>query len=655
MTITSAYRSRQLLRIALFAAACCSIVGVVRFLTGPQSVMVPTEVEHVDEISYDTQHVNTDGTKDSSQNEDSENYSLDAFEGLEYKPDPYGEGLESESHSGSDSSSSSNPSSTSNSNSENEPEPEHKAEPQSEIISDSATGETSSTFPISFFPDVEIEKLRRNPEHYKFEWHNWIKLGDTPEDVYAAMIEQDVDINTEFNSYQDFFNYFKYDVPYTRPVAAFRAALFLNKSASAPQQIILLPEAEEEGYSGQVERYVVHHADRTRDHLQFGYTENFDLLPHVDESKFVPKTIEDIIVQNISKSEYSWNMDEEIDKLRETAGIKVWEEYKNFFELDEMKHFNELQIFDDVSQVGNHIDWRFFRNIGPLYRRPCTIQSITRAWHMFAELYDITYWWAHGSTIGWMWDGLNLPYDVDTDLQVPMQVLSRLAREFNGSLIVQHPSLGNRSYYLDVGPNIYQRYGHSGKNYIDARFIDIQTGHYVDITGMTYIEKSQDIVTCKRNHKTQIKDISPLRLTMYEGGRAFVPFNVEKILGIEYTKVFNPRFKKYSFRPSLRLWVEDETAKCPIFFGSFKDEACDERAPMPREECPSELETCDQHILDEYNSTRNFTLTHNLEMKLWSEIKKTDFLGEPELLDPLISLFRVKYPLLHRCAPETFN
>jgi len=130
-----------------------------------------------------------------------------------------------------------------------------------------------------------------------------------------------------------------------------------------------------------------------------------------------------------------------------------------------------------------------------------------------------------------------MPWDWDIDTQVSEATLFRLADDFNQTVVTYNSTDPDvqHSYLLDVNPWARQRVHHKGLNIIDARWIDMQTGLYIDITGLSRLDKEQpNEWGCKNNHNYTISDIYPLRATNFEGVAAKVPFRFESVLIDEY-------------------------------------------------------------------------------------------------------------------------
>ena len=77
-----------------------------------------------------------------------------------------------------------------------------------------------------------------------------------------------------------------------------------------------------------------------------------------------------------------------------------------------------------------------------------------------------------------------------------------------------------------------------GLNIIDARWIDEQSGLYIDITALseTHADTLPGVWSCKNDHRYKIRDLYPLRQTMFEGVPANVPYAYVQILEEEYGK-----------------------------------------------------------------------------------------------------------------------
>lgn len=131
-----------------------------------------------------------------------------------------------------------------------------------------------------------------------------------------------------------------------------------------------------------------------------------------------------------------------------------------------------------------------------------------------------------------------LPWDWDMDTQVSDSTLYHLGEKYNQTFHKYRSDDGKteREYLMDVNPMIVERVRGDGMNIIDARWIDVTNGLFIDITGLseTNPTTSPGQWSCKNYHRYQTSDLYPMRETMFEGVVAKVPYAYDKILKQEY-------------------------------------------------------------------------------------------------------------------------
>ncbi|CCH60871.1 hypothetical protein TBLA_0D03720 [Henningerozyma blattae CBS 6284] len=151
------------------------------------------------------------------------------------------------------------------------------------------------------------------------------------------------------------------------------------------------------------------------------------------------------------------------------------------------KFFLEASNVKSFHGLGWHRDKRFFN--GALIEDPqeytIRLNAMIRTWQKFTKAAGIISWPAHGTAYGYLYNGLSFPWDNDFDLQLPLAHLHHLARYFNQSLILEDPREGNGRYIVDISSSLTTRINGNGRNNIDGRFIDIDSGLYIDLTGLT--------------------------------------------------------------------------------------------------------------------------------------------------------------------------
>jgi phosphorylcholine metabolism protein LicD len=203
------------------------------------------------------------------------------------------------------------------------------------------------------------------------------------------------------------------------------------------------------------------------------------------------------------------------------------------------KYFHEPGGNDELG----HYDIRYFRG-QPVSddERHDSLLHLTRSYlTTFREL-NIETWIAHGTLLGWWWNGKIMPWDRDLDVQVSAATLTWLGENLNMTmhnytLIAEDGTEVNRSYLLDINPNNVDRVRGDGMNVIDARWIDVRNGLFIDITGLseTNPSKQPGVWSCKNYHRYRTRDLYPLRETVFEGVPALVPYAFDKILTEEYS------------------------------------------------------------------------------------------------------------------------
>jgi LicD family len=204
----------------------------------------------------------------------------------------------------------------------------------------------------------------------------------------------------------------------------------------------------------------------------------------------------------------------------------------------EYKYFQE----PDGSVELGHYDARYFQGLVTYEEHGPTLRHLIRSYLNFFREIKVETWLAHGTLLGWWWNGRVMPWDMDLDVQVSYATLSLLAEKHNrttheyeyideqtGQHVIKH-------YLLDVNPKHTERNRLQGQNVIDARWIDTSNGMFVDITGLAERNPTGQpgIWSCKNYHQYRTRDLYPMRETEFEGVPATVPYNFERVLQDEY-------------------------------------------------------------------------------------------------------------------------
>lgn len=475
-----------------------------------------------------------------------------------------------------------------------------------------------------------VEALRNGKR--SFEWSEWLNLDRT--NLFHKM---DLDSKTYPNLAGKNLTSITYPL-YNKASSSENAmigSLFCRHNMSHPSRIIVLGDPSDKNTRGKFEIFDLAMEDQKKCHKQYGHSlcsRQETLGPLVQQlSPNSNNTIDSIdrLSVDISEDLFNWNVD--VERLLEDSNTQDSEPGRHAHAVmlqqalanvnESGKHFYEVPLQNDPLGYGMHYDWRFFRDITGYKERSQSIHSAARAWSQFADAFGIVYWYAHGSLLGWWWNGLTMPWDNDHDIQMPILELDRLARTFNGTLIVTDAKEGANMYYIDVGPWYVEREQGNGNNLIDARFIDVNHGTYIDITGLAFSASSTK-VTCKNDHDYSIKELSPLRRTLFEGSASMVPKESRKLLQREYKKFDSHNYGSWIFNERIQLW--QIMLSCEDYRKNFHKSAkvfCFPKKDLPKDQCDYDMfQTCDQPSLEMFNKTHAVTGMHQIENELWQKV-----------------------------------
>ncbi|KAK6457839.1 LicD family-domain-containing protein [Scheffersomyces xylosifermentans] len=333
------------------------------------------------------------------------------------------------------------------------------------------------------------------------------------------------------------------------------------------------------------------------------------------------------------------------------GGIKCAESYSIN---DEPTYYKLATLLKDKTNkdAGWHYEWRFFN--GALryikdetwtmsqleVREQIILDRLLRNWFRFAEEKGLISWIAHGPLLSWYWDGLMFPFDIDIDIQMPSAELNRLSKHYNMTLVVEDVQEGFGKFLIDCSTFLHHRDMAAKDNHIDARFIDVDTGTYIDITGIgknnenpppeydSYIRnknahlESVELYMDRRKHWLSFEKINPLRYSSIGGVPVYVPNDIMSMLNHEYsqgTAIYH--FQGYYYVPCLRLWVLEDRIKKIFNEDKYmvgneidKDKLLQLIVDMRPEQKLTLLES-DDELLIEYYLTQKQTALHEVEKK----------------------------------------
>lgn len=492
-----------------------------------------------------------------------------------------------------------------------------------------------------------VDGLRRGKE---FHWHEWLDLNKTK-------MFHEKNLNPKFypNLYGKSAKDLKFPPTLSSTAAeyAMLGRLFCERDMVKPYRVVKLGDPMKPELSKQAQVIDLKDTSSDKCHRQYGQSScsTFQNITMQKEER-TPQKIENIdyLVKELSDESFYWNPGaisrtdaHSQNPILRAHGTTIKEALRNY--KPDSKHFHELHLKHDPLAYSLHYDWRFFRGITGYDDQLESLQFLTRAWAQFADTFDLTYWISHGCLLGWWWNGISLPWDRDLDFQMPIADLNRLAREFNGTLVVSNEHEGKKAFYIDVSPWYAQRLGNEA-NTIDARFIDITKGTYVDITGLAYTESDKS-VHCKAHHGYTLDALSPLRRSLFEGVPVMVPYQTDEVLRDEYPKFDEPTYKNWVYNPKIRHW--ESILPCEDFLKDFtkgSNIVCPPTKNVSQEECDyTTFGTCNAYSLALYARTNRITELHRQESDIWIDFQNRDGELVPSKLQELTSILGTYHPV----------
>lgn len=308
---------------------------------------------------------------------------------------------------------------------------------------------------------------------------------------------------------------------------------------------------------------------------------------------------------------------------------------------------------------GWHYDWRFFNGALNYQRNGWTQEELSirtniildrllRNWFRFAEEKGIVSWIMHGPLLSWFWNGLVFPFDNDIDIQIPVKELVRLGENFNQTLVIEDAEEGYGKYLIDVGTYVHNRDISITGNHIDARFIDVDSGIYIDITGLSFSnaippneyydkgvfdkQNQQEIYNDRRKHYYTLDQLSLLKYSMVGGVPVYIPNKLCPRLNFEYPHgLTKPEFQNWHFVPKLGLWLSEKQLTQAFDVNEYSMALMNENGinkskmmelvvDMSDEEMYRLLKS-DELILSEFYNTRKWTKLHHQEQKFLFDFK----------------------------------
>ncbi|KUI62093.1 Protein MNN4 [Cytospora mali] len=216
-----------------------------------------------------------------------------------------------------------------------------------------------------------------------------------------------------------------------------------------------------------------------------------------------------------------------------------------------------------------HYDGRYFQGEVDYEDHRVALRHLIRSYLSVFRALGIETWLAHGTLLGWWWNGQIMPWDYDLDVQVTASTLQYLGDHYNRTMHEYRyidEATGEemtKVYLLDVNPHHVDRARGNGMNVIDSRWVDTSNGMFIDMTGLAEREpvKAPGIWACKNNHRYKTTDLYPMRETEFEGVPAIVPYAFDAVLTAEYGKksLVTTSWQGHNWDPNVKEWIKKQS------------------------------------------------------------------------------------------------
>ncbi|KAK3061521.1 hypothetical protein LTS18_006021 [Coniosporium uncinatum] len=223
------------------------------------------------------------------------------------------------------------------------------------------------------------------------------------------------------------------------------------------------------------------------------------------------------------------------------------------------KYFHE-------STFNPHYDGRFAEKTLPEEDRHKHLTALLQSYLSTMHAIGAETWLMHGSLLGWWWNRKILPWDSDVDVQVSESSIRFLADFYNMTVHrFKLPSINmeeGRKYMLEVNPHWSNATVEDRYNMIDARWIDTDTGLFIDITAVRKDRTAEaggkkGHLMCKDKHHYREEDIFPLRTSEYEGVKVKIPYAYADLLQEEYgpEALVQKSYENHIFNSEKLEWI----------------------------------------------------------------------------------------------------
>ncbi|TQS31390.1 hypothetical protein Golomagni_08332, partial [Golovinomyces magnicellulatus] len=192
-----------------------------------------------------------------------------------------------------------------------------------------------------------------------------------------------------------------------------------------------------------------------------------------------------------------------------------------------------------VRSYYSHYDYRYMVADLDDHRKTRIIKVMVHSYLSTFRNLGVETWLMHGTLLAWWWGQKVQPFDLDADVQVTEADMYYLAAYHNMTIhYYKHGDMKRgRFYLLEVNPHFEHRDWDDKLNKIDARWIDMATGLFIDITAARYNLghiAGEGMLYDKNKHEFRDTYLFPLQETTFEGAPAKIPYRYKDMLLSEY-------------------------------------------------------------------------------------------------------------------------
>ncbi|KAF5519667.1 Protein MNN4 [Colletotrichum aenigma] len=223
------------------------------------------------------------------------------------------------------------------------------------------------------------------------------------------------------------------------------------------------------------------------------------------------------------------------------------------------KHFHEA----DFSE---HYDPRFAS--APLNEtaQRAAVKVLVQTYLSTVRDLGVQTWLSHNALLGWWWNKQVLPWDAQPTVQLSENGIRFLAAYYNMTTwYYKYPGVpGGREFQLEVNPNfVHGAVDDEATNTIDARWIDMENGLFIDIMAVRYVKdhpEGENVLASKDGHEFRDTYLYPLLETTFEGVKTKIPYQYKSMLVAEYGEdvLINKEIKNHKFVDNEMEWVPNE-------------------------------------------------------------------------------------------------